>query len=113
MIEDYGFGVMTIKNKKYTSDLLIHQGKVLPDWWRSSGHQCDLDDLKPILADKPEVLVLGTGSSGMMRPTPALRDYLKNENIQLIAMPTDKAVAEFNQLQAKGVAVSGGFHLTC
>ena len=104
---------MTIAGKKYTSDLKIINGRVVSGWWRKTGHFVDIDDVADILAAKPQYLVLGTGSSGLMRVDEALRRHLADSGISLAARPTAEAVKIFNQLLAEGGNPAAGFHLTC
>lgn len=40
-------------------------------------------------------------------------DYLKRNGIDVLVLQTEKAVAEYNALAARGVQVGGVFHSTC
>ncbi|MFP7754698.1 Mth938-like domain-containing protein [Thermodesulfobacteriota bacterium B35] len=113
MITDYEFGRMRINATWYTRDLLIKEGVVLPQWWRQSGHVCDVADLQPLLEDSVEVIVLGSGNPGLMRPSDTLRDFLRVKDIELIVQPTREAIHTFNELLGQGRKVGAGFHLTC
>ena len=61
MIDHYSFGSMSIFGKQYRSDLKIINGKVIPDWWRKTGHTVDVDDVTEILSSKPDYVVFGSG----------------------------------------------------
>ncbi|HFQ89899.1 MAG TPA: hypothetical protein ENK27_07450 [Desulfobulbus sp.] len=113
MITDYEFGRMRIGTTWYTKDLLIRDGRVLPEWWRQSGHVCDVGDLQPLLEDGVEVIVLGSGNPGLMRASDTLRDFLRVKDIELIEQPTREAIQTFNELYEQGRKVGAGFHLTC
>jgi hypothetical protein len=113
MIDKYSFGRMTIQGRTYTSDLTIIGGLVRDNWWRKSGHVFRVEDLFDVVRADPEVLVLGTGSSGMARPAPDLESELLANGIRLVALPTPQAVIAFNDLHARGADAAGGFHLTC
>jgi len=67
MIDSYDFGRIIINGKRYNSDLIVFSDKVRDGWWRKEGHRLDVEDLKDVLESKPEVLVVGTGYSGLMR----------------------------------------------
>jgi hypothetical protein len=43
MIERYSFGNIIVKGETYTNDIKIILGKVVPEWWRRSGHFVDVD----------------------------------------------------------------------
>ena len=113
MIEEYGFGRIRINGREFTSDLLLRNREILPEWWRKQGHGCTLEDILPALAHDPAVFVLGTGSSGLLKPDPGLEDALAARGIELVIMPTAKAVARYNRLLSSGVSCAAGLHLTC
>jgi len=113
MIEAFAFGNIVVNGKTYTDDIKIIQGKVVPTWWRKSGHRVDIDDIRDIIEAKPEILVLGKGKPGMMKSTPSLCQFLKEKNIEFIEEKTSKAINTFNRLFKEGKNVCAGFHLTC
>ncbi|MFP4446151.1 MAG: Mth938-like domain-containing protein [Desulfosudaceae bacterium] len=113
MIEDYSFGKMTINGATYTSDLLIYPDKTVHDqWWRQSGHMLRLADIADMIATGPEVIVAGTGDSGLMKPEAGLEEALADRGIELITRPSKKAAALYNELVAIR-RVAACFHLTC
>ena len=112
MISAYSFGKICVSGTWYKRDLLISRGKIFPDWWRRNGHVCDVEDIAEILADGPDILILGQGTPGMMRTTQGLRQFLHHQGIKLIEQPTAEAVTTFNNLHRQD-KVAAGFHLTC
>lgn len=113
VIEDYSFGKMTINGATYTSDLLIYPDKTVHDqWWRQSGHMLRLADIADMIATGPEVIVAGTGDSGLMKPEAGLEEALADRGIELITRPSKKAAALYNELVAIR-RVAACFHLTC
>ena len=112
MITQYDFGKIMVNGTWYHHDLRIKDETVLPDWWRRSGHICDIEDVADILADGPEILILGQGKPGMMRAANTLKHYLQQQGIILIQQPTMDAVQTFNDLHERK-KVAAGFHLTC
>lgn len=115
LIEAYDFGVMVINGKRYTSDVLVFPEKVLSGWWRKEGHKIYVEDLKEIFNYKPlpEVLVIGTGYSGLVKVLPEVEDALKEQGIKLLVQPTGEAYKTFNEFLKAGRLVVGAFHLTC
>lgn len=113
MIEKFAFGNMVINGISYTSDIKITRGRVVPNWWRQSGHQVGIEDIQDILDAKPEVLILGKGEPGLMKSNKSLRDVLYQKDIELIEEKTSEAVRTFNRLLKEGKNVSAGFHLSC
>ncbi len=113
MIESYSFGSIVVDGRKFTSDLIIYpDGSIESSWWRISGHRLCSDDIKKLIKLKPDVIIAGTGSSGLMRPEKELEKLLQQKDIQLISAPSKKAMEIYNDLAAKKI-VGACFHLTC
>lgn len=112
-IEQYRFGSIRINGKTYDRDLKILGEKVIQDWRRKSGHRVEPDDVADLVAAGPDVLILGTGSPGQMKPAPELETELAKKAIRLIAKPTAEAVETFNRLAGEGLKMAAAFHLTC
>jgi len=115
LIEAYDFGVMVVNGKRYTSDLIVFPEKVFSGWWRREGHELCVEDLKEVFSHSPlpEVLVVGTGYSGLVKVLPEVEDALKERGIKLISQSTREAYKTFNELLKAGKRVVGAFHLTC
>ncbi len=103
---------MVISGKAYTSDLIIFPDRVDPSWWRKSGHRLCLEDLKDILQEDLEVLVVGTGYMGVMKVEEEVTQYAKSHGIELIIEKTKKAVGRYKSIFSKKKTI-GAFHLTC
>lgn len=112
-IDSYSFGNMIIDGREYDHDLIVFPHKTKADWWRSNGHILRIDDLQEIIEYKPELLIIGTGSVGMMRVGPSAKDCLRREGIKCIEELTGDATELFNEELQKGTKVVGAFHLTC
>jgi len=116
LIEKYEFGVMVVNGVTYTRDLIIlPNGEVKANWWRIEGHRLHLEDLRAIfeLDNLPEVLVIGTGYSGLMRVPVSVVEELKSKGIEVIIERTTNAWKTFNRLVGEGRRVAAAFHLTC
>lgn len=113
MIESYEFGHIVINGRTYTADVIVLPDRVLSSWWRQEGHELAIADLDEIIAAQPDVLVVGTGYSGLMRILPETEAYLTDQNIQLIAERTADACRTYNRLLSAGRNVVAAFHLTC
>ena len=113
MIERYAFGSIIIRGEKYTSDLKIIDGQVHPDWWWKSGHTVNVAEISGILNAKPDYLIIGSVSFGMMKFSDQLRQQLIDYGVNVIEEPTSTAIHTFNQMYADGKNVAAAFHLTC
>lgn len=112
-IDSYQFGKIVIDGRAYDSDCLIVGDSVYANWWRKQGHLLTTEDLQRVLKAKPAILVVGCGSPGLMRISEDTRQTLQQENIELIALDTHKAVKKYNELAEKGDNVAAALHLTC
>ena len=113
MITEFSFGKIVVKGQTYHDDIKIVNGQVISGWWRKSGHRVDIHDVADILGSRPDILIIGKGSPGLMKSTASLRDYLGIHNVELIEKKTTKAIEVFNQLFREGRKVAAGFHITC
>lgn len=111
-IDSYHFGQIVINGQKYTSDVIIFPDRVQGDWWRDDSHELALKDVAAIINENPEVLLVGTGASGLMRVLPEVKQAVEARNIQLIVQPTREACDIYNQLSPTQRVVAA-LHLTC
>ena len=71
-----------------------------------------IDDLKDLIKTAPEVIVVGAGVSGGVKPDKNLETELAKLSIKFIAAPNEEAIRIFNALVSEK-RVGAGFHLTC
>ena len=114
MIDHCAFGAMTIKGRRYTSDLLVFPGgRVADHWRRDSSHRLTMKDIQELLAAGPEIIIAGTGIFGRMKAEAGLEAALSDMGIEWIAVRTKAAVERFNTEFQRQRKVGGCFHLTC
>jgi hypothetical protein len=111
-IEAYDFGSITIDGKTYGRDLKIVAGKIIPNWWRQEGHNVLPLDLEDVFQARPEVLVVGTGYSGLMAVSQQVKNRLRQLGIEIIAQPTAQACTTYNTVSATRPTAFAA-HLTC
>ncbi len=111
IIESYLFGKMKVDGNIFDSDLIIFPEKVKSSWWRAQGHYLQVRDLDEILDYKPEILVIGTGYSGLMDVADEVKKELEAAGIKYYIEKSGKAVEIFNKIDSKKKV--GAFHLTC
>lgn len=113
VIDSYAFGNIVIDGRRYTSDLIIYpDGNIVDGWWRQSGHRMTESDIAALISAGPEVIVVGTGASGRLKPAPGLDNLLAGRGIRMVAAPCGQAIQHFNALnQTKKIGAC--FHLTC
>ncbi len=113
MIESFAFGFIVINGKKYTSDLVIYPDRHVEDlWWRKNGHRLSVGDIDKLIKSDPEVIIAGSGVSGLMKPERQLEKLLNQKGIKFILQPNQGAIEAYNNLLSKN-RVGACFHLTC
>lgn len=113
-VESFSFGRITIDGKKYTSDIIVSKdGMINSSWWRKEGHNVHPEDIGEILDASPEVVIFGTGASGLMKVSSAVKEQLQQKGIDVDQMLTSKAKDRFNELVNEGRKVVLAAHLTC
>jgi len=112
VIDSYQFGQISVGGKQYTSDVIVSPDRVEDNWFRRSGHQLCLEDIAGVMAENPQVLIVGTGASGLVEVLPEVQQAADARGIELIVETTDKACRTYNRLcrSQRAVAV---LHLTC
>ncbi|UCE43827.1 MAG: hypothetical protein JSV57_05615 [Candidatus Bathyarchaeota archaeon] len=113
MIEHYDFGRIIVDGKEYTDDLIIFLERVEDGWWRREGHRLYIEDIREVIEKRPEVLVIGTGYSGLMKVQAETKKHLREMGIELIIQPTKQACEAFNKTIQSGKQAVAAFHLTC
>jgi len=112
-IERYEFGEITISGKVYSMDLIIYPDKIKENWWRKEGHSLCMDDIEEIFEYRPEILIIGTGYSGVMDVSENVIKEIEKKGIKVEVCLTKEAVKRFNEYIEKGKKVVCALHLTC
>lgn len=109
-IDSVKFGEITIDGKIYYSDMVV--------WWdgkieyREKSHIFGLDKFVSLLKKDPEIIVAGTGISGVVKVTQEVRDEVELKRIKLIVEPSKDASEIFNDLVSGGKKVVAVIHTT-
>ncbi|HEX2026553.1 MAG TPA: MTH938/NDUFAF3 family protein [Nitriliruptorales bacterium] len=111
-VDEYEYGRIVIDGREERNDVILTDDTLHANWWRAEGHALQLDDLEPVLETRPELLVVGTGTSGNMRPAPGLEEALSERGIAMEAYRSPDAVERYNQLRGQA-DVALAIHLTC
>jgi hypothetical protein len=112
-IDDYHFGHIDVEGRSYYADVIIFPNHVQERWRRREGHRLVQADLTTVMANKPQMLVIGTGYYGRMQVPAETLDFLRAAGVDVRIAKTGEAVNEFNQLQRKCASIVAALHLTC
>lgn len=113
MIENYHFGSITIDGQKYDDDICITATGQVKERITENDHVFSQQEIAGLLAEKPEVIVLGTGQPGLARLSQEAEQEIVNQGVKFIIKPTEEAIKEYNQLTKGGRRVAALLHLTC
>ncbi len=111
MIDKFSFGKIKIKDKIYEDDVIVFWDGRVEEKERS--HLLTKKEIEDLMMEEPDVIVVGKGSSGLMRIEEGVEEILKEEGIELVESNTDDAVKLFNDFIRRGKKAIGVFHLTC
>jgi uncharacterized protein len=67
-IRSYATGRVTIRDREFEQSLIVWPTRIKEDWAPETVEQLRAGDLKPLLDDPPEVLILGTGDRQVFPP---------------------------------------------
>jgi len=112
IVDSCQFGQVVVSGKKYTSDVVIFPDRVRDNWYRKTGHQLCLKDITEVMTENPEVLVVGTGASGLMKVLLEVERGVKTQGIKLIVETTEKACHTYNHICHSQRAIAA-LHITC
>jgi len=112
MIDSYDFGTIVVNGRKFTSDLIISKKGINPSWWRKKGQELSKEDIEEVLIDPPEILIIGTGYSGVLNVPKNVENYISSKGIEVIVKRTEEACKEYNKLCEKHDVIAA-LHLTC
>ena len=111
MIQSFSFGQITIDGTTYYSDVIIYPDHVQAEWRRSEGHRLLKEDVKEIVALKPDTLMVGTGYGGLNVPAETAA-HIKSMGIELIVEKTEKVCERYNEISPSQTVIAA-LHLTC
>jgi hypothetical protein len=113
-IESYSPGRAVVDGVERNRDLIVLPDRVLDNWWRRDGHSLVIEDLADVIDELPPRLILGCGYASRLEPDPAVIEALAKRGVKVEPLPTDEAVARFEELEARDpAAVAAALHLTC
>lgn len=112
MIDSYEFRRIVIDGKEYIEDVIIWPDHVDCPWWRLEGHNLALEDISEVIKAKPKILIVGTGTSGLMKVPGKVKNSIEAQGIKVIIKQTKKACQIYNKLSVTKKVIAC-LHLTC
>ncbi len=113
MIDSYDFGKIVIDGKEHREDVIIWPDHIDYPWWRAESHNLILEDISEVIKAKPEILIVGTGYSGLMKVPEEIKESIEAQGIKVIIAQTKKACQLFNKFLSTNKKIIACLHLTC
>jgi hypothetical protein len=111
-IQEYKIGSFLINNKRYLSDIKIVNKR--PFYWNDRNrYNLEESNLNDLFKAKPEVIIIGTGASGMLKVSQDIKEMIKERNTGVVVEPTPQAVKSFNKAVKANLNVAAIMAATC
>lgn len=114
-IESYQPGKIVVEGKIYTRDILISTDGTVKNrddvYLKFVNHMVKQSEINELLKDYPEVIVIGTGEKEKLKLSFRIERLIADMKADLIALPTLKAVEQYNKLVNEGKKAAALFHL--
>lgn len=116
-INSFNWGFIVIDGKQYVHDVLILPDGMVkarePGKGRLGSHTIADSEIDNLDKAQPEVVLVGTGVSGLAKLSEEAEVYLRETKLNLVVLPSFQAVEKFNQLTEEGKRVAALIHITC
>ena len=102
-IDSTSFGKIVVDGKTYGDVLVIGERVLERELGRlhreyGTGHKIAEFELEMLLSEKPEVIIVGDGQVSALVVDEEIRRRVEGEGIELIVLPTPKAILEYNEV---------------
>ncbi|MBU4284951.1 hypothetical protein KKF60_00055 [Patescibacteria group bacterium] len=117
-IDSTQFGEVVIDNKKYHQVLIIGEKVEERDCEKlkklfDTSHKIGNWEIKELLSNNPEIIIIGTGQDGAMEPDKEIVNKFKVMSIEVIMTETPKAIGIYNEKAKSGKRINALIHTTC
>ena len=112
MIDNYKFGEFIIDGKTFKCNIELIGNKVKKHRYLNN-HELNLDDFTSLINAKPDIIIIGTGAYGVVKPQKEIIEFIKKQKIEVIIQKTGAACKTYNRLLKEGKKVAALLHNTC
>ncbi|ALN86934.1 Mth938-like domain-containing protein [Lysobacter capsici] len=102
--------VALVNDRRLQRSFVLAPNRLIEDWAVSDVRALTIDDLEPLFALEPELIVLGGGAAQVFPPAATLAACLRR-GVGLETMTNSAAARTFNVLAGEGRKVVAGFVL--
>ena len=112
------FGEIAIDGKKYGQVLIIGGAVFERDEEKlrelfSTTHQIGDWEIEQLLKGNPEVVIVGTGQSGVLQVEEMFLEQMRRAGIKVVAAITPEAIKVYNEKAKQGKKINALIHTTC
>ena len=107
LVRRYEPGVIVIGEQRITRPCIVTPQQLLLDWSASSIGELSESDLKPLLAQRTDIVLLGEGETQQL-PGSSLRTLFRAQGIALECMSLGAACRTYNILASEARSVLAG-----
>lgn len=117
-IDSCSWGKIVVNGQKYDQVLIVGDEVLERDREKlerlfGTTHVIGEWEEEKLLSQNPEIVLIGTGWSGVLKVSDQTRKNLENAGIEVKIALTPLTVSEFNRLIAEGKRVNALIHTTC
>ncbi len=106
VIQSYGDAHIILNNERHVTSLILTPNQRL-DWAIKDASQFSDEHLTPLLADEPELIVIGTGAKPCV-PNPVVMRFFARHGLGLEFVSTPTACRIYNILASEGRRIGCG-----
>ena len=112
------FGFITIDDVMHDQVLIVGDLVKERDYTRlkktyDSSHKIGKWEAEELLADNPEMIIIGSGQSGKLEVEQWFLDKMKEHGVEVVVLSTPEATGFYNQKKEEGKRVNALMHTTC
>ena len=110
-INKTSFGQIIIDLRKYDYDVWIFPDDTVKR--RTSDHEFTREEFELMAQKSPEIIVIGTGQSGLVKVLDETKNAARDKKIRLMIGKTPDIVKVFNDLKKEKKRIAAVVHVTC
>lgn len=117
-IDSVSWGKVKVDGKEYhqaliAGDKVIERDKPKLETLFNTTHEIGDWEQKLLLSSKPEIILVASGFSGILKVKDSFKEKIARAGIELKVLLTPQVVDEYNRLITQGIKVNALVHTTC
>ena len=115
VINSIKFGSITVDGRIYDREdnYIVFWDDGIIGLHTAERHVFGRPELEMILKKDPEMVIVGTGTSGLLRVSEEVRSLCRQKGVELVEMVSRTAIERFNEAFNQGKKVAAFIHVTC